>query len=348
MRNIYTTCKQRVNKLLATLNWRTVFKDSKSPWMHTATARQLIAHALLNQPANRNTAESSVDPQVLKPLLASISLWSKSVGPGHVAVEGDLSNMSVSDWLKLESVLLKSRLTVGPKFTVAYKTIDDWFSSDHVPNMPEILYSQIKDIPIIWATLVGSILLAEGLLFYFVAPNHPDLPNAFFHMFSIVLGLITVMVSGLMVDFRRNRKVKQAVDTFVANEVSATWDDVFSLKTQADALLVGMLVDAFNAVLEKNNQAALPDVMALSPKDAFRLVSRFFKQSGEPYLSLDRKLLEMEVQSRDQSALQTQIDQGTPSYLGYTFAALAANPVEVHQPQPVQSKVQELVTNSNT
>lgn len=346
MTDIYTSCMNRVNKALSKLKWESAFKAKSSQWMQTGVARQLALHAMLNNPSKQSPTEMAVNPEVLTPVLDSIKRLSSSIGSGRVSVIGRMEDMTLFDWLKLEAILLKERLGSSEHKYPLHENLATnprFIKADS--NIPAIIGQYQQPCLKVLAIFIGTFLVSIGALNYLASATHVALSVDIGIAMSIVVSSITTCSVGILTGLRESLQTSHAMSTTAAGGVSSTWEDVFALKTQTDAILVGMLIDICDTALTKNLEFKLPDLMALPPSTAFKLAARLFKDNGYVYSSLNDRLTRIgAVPAAPPKASQRPQNTG-PTYLGYTFDALAetTNPVELGQPSqaPVPQTVRE-------
>lgn len=323
MGNIYISCMRRLTTALTKLKWKTEFESQQSEWLKTGVARQLLRHAMLNLSDKQQLVGVEVDPKVLTPVLDSVQRLSTSVGPGRVSVIGNLNDMTILDWLNLEAVLLKERLTTGPKVTLSEQLVVDRVLPEKVSHLPAIVRKyrllELKALAALCVTFPLSFAGFTGIWHATQSTVISELTVLLSSMTSVVVSALFMLVT----EVRELIQARRAIDATSANSLSSTWDDVFALKTQTDALLVGMLADICDMALTKNPSASLPDFMALSPATALKLATRFFKENGVVYSRIHEQVSSIAALSEksDKSAQPPQT--AGPTYFGYTFAALA-------------------------
>lgn len=71
-----------------------------------------------------------------------------------------------------------------------------------------------------------------------------------------------------------------AFETNFCQELSSDWNDVFSMKTDEDAILLGIIACVMHNTKRVDPEGAMPDLLAMAPKQAGQLLLRMLTPDG--------------------------------------------------------------------
>lgn len=265
--NPYNSIKNKFLDVLSRGKWKSDVEDNASGLWSCYVGRRLLHYSMLKN--NDMTALNAVKvhPDQRAALLAAIRESASKVQPGAVQVEGDFNALSNSDWLTLELMLIRAQICNPSNRGVnGYDLIN---KASAIAETPAILR---KYRP--WYTRKYFILALMGSLYFTGSTlsgySLSDGGLIMFGIFSMWLGS-RMSVYG----------VRRHFEDIALKNLSTTWDDVFNMKTEEDAILLGMLTGTIHAALDERPDLQVPDFSRMSPATAYQIVSRTLGPEGE-------------------------------------------------------------------
>lgn len=232
--------------------------SQQNHWLQSPIHRALCYGYALRQ--RKSLPDPTLESMPL--FLTQIKKLNRTLAHASVQIEGNLTDMTTTDWLNVEAHLVQSWWCGNATVPIALSEFD-------VSKQPEVqalpsLSSHLHHT--IWSgcSLTIGALLATG--FVIGIQISPDAAG-----FGLIIGqVIGTVLMGLK--FRQAAKTGQALITAMDTHLSPTWEDVFAHKTPADSLLVGMLTEVALSYLGRYAEAKRPALFRLSPVSAFHLL----------------------------------------------------------------------------
>lgn len=256
--------KTMLNSLNAGIWRNSISKQEKGIWSDYV-GRRLLHYFMLKIGCADAINSVRVNSDQQTKLLYAIRQSALSLKNKPVQVDADLNTLSNSDWLELELKLLHEQLQQGLTRPVYGPDLLEKARPDSF--VPAVIrkftpwyvksFTLVNVVSIIGLTLI-SLLPVEAMI-------------------AIVPG--AVVSWGLILDFEQ-AGIKNKFESLALANLSTSWDDVFQMKTEEDAILLGMIAGTIHVVQASFPDIEIPDFLSLSPATAYRIVSRTLNEDG--------------------------------------------------------------------
>lgn len=221
-------------------------KSKNIKWSHSSIGRMLVLRHAEQNPDTKFFAEDIQDPSLFG-FKESILHANDHFGR-PVSVQGDTASLNMVDWSQMEKAITKHVFDTVPGIAMPYDRVVK--QMDVKPTLPYWLPQHgniwLPSPPLCFAFfMVVNILLTIGT---WLGLCSKETHHMAFVCLAIACAIpVIISVAGLFA-FQSIRPL--------AKEVSSNWDQVFQLKTEADAVLVSMLstyyrsMDTFDTMVQ--------------------------------------------------------------------------------------------------
>lgn len=266
---------KNIRKSLNSKIWKNETARHKNDgWLNFAVGRRLLHRHLLAAKQEHELDSIEASASKLQSILNSLKLATMQLPQDTVVVEGDMAKIRMSEWLCLEAFLVQQILMHTPKRKVK--------STDLMRLLPSQGYcpSFIRKCNYKWVSvaryspwaLTGHILgFCSTIALAALGFEYAVLVTAI-----TTLGLLWVTFFGReLYDCVAGSLVEEA-----GKGLSLTWDDVFAMRTEMDAVLLGVLFEVINQGRVHNPDRVMPDFLAMSPYQAYSIAIRALTGAG--------------------------------------------------------------------
>lgn len=219
---------------------------------------------------------ATVPAETYAKVLRTIVRSNKLAG-NPVCIQGDLSELTLSQWLALELALVQEKLKSPRAVQVSARDIESSFDTNYHHVLPSMLRRKLETPEFDWkhAGLGPAIMVLGILTFGFLADSGLIDFFQFVKILAVIAGGLWLALGPTVTSHYLSGGGARAD---VLAEISDTWDSVFKLERFEDALLLGLLNGFTDYALQMEHP--LPDFLKMTPKEAMQLIMYTFNGNG--------------------------------------------------------------------
>lgn len=276
MFNLHTIFLRQIDKALRAATWKKdLTEKSKYNWISSFVGRRLLHREIIRTGMQRDLDAVPLNRDSKVSFLTDLQLASKQIPPGSIFVDGDMSQLRTSDWLDIELNALKQILMYSPKKRVSAAEILDRlpYRGDAPAFVREFMPRWIACLSSPFAVVFGGFAGILGLLSSLTGKTP---------MFLALMPVSVVLITSFMVlEKVYQRAAYGETAARAAEDISCSWEDVFAMRNDMDAVLLGSLFGVINTCRSVYHDNTIPDFLQMSPQDAYRIVMRVLDGSGD-------------------------------------------------------------------
>lgn len=268
---------KNIQKALSKETWRKDAAENTKggSWLGTIVGRRLLHRHLLRTGQQELLNSTEISPVKRAAVLRLLASASKQVPAGSVIIEGKMSDMRMSDWMDLEISLIKQILVQSPKIKI--KPSEVLYRLHPRSDCPAV----IRGLNPGWKSLVNSKSLAPipmlvGLITSMLFAFNGEMSGA----------IVATVGSALSIGYAKACDFIERVSTGDLVEkagelISSTWDEVFAMRTEMDAVLLGALYGVITHGREDNPELPIPDFLEMTPYQAYAITTKVLDEAGK-------------------------------------------------------------------
>lgn len=276
MINFYSGYKAKIQTMLGKKVWVKALTRTRSDWLSSFLNRRLL-HRFCLQAENKKTLDSiSMHSGNLDSVLKVVHHATQHVTPGKVVVQGDMTQMKISDWLHLDLLLIKEQLNSETVFDVSNHALTAFMARR--AYMPAAL----RDYKPLWLkALVGMPGCFLDMLAMF-SVYHASLHYSFGLLATTAMfcGLFVWLLAHVGLAINSCRYQYDAFEDHMLPFISTTWDDVFEMRSAEDAILLGLVSGVIHKAQQEDANVSIPNFLAMAPSQAFKILVRSLRNDG--------------------------------------------------------------------
>lgn len=243
-------------------------------WLGSIVGRRLLHRYIERTGQHHSLNAIPLTAQSRASILEELQTASKQIPSGTIVIEGNMAQVQISDWLAVEANAIKEILTNSPKVKINV--------ADLLDALPEQSDSPafIRSFAPSWS-IFGDMQLAASLLAIFVCGTLLTLDPALRLLGMVAAGASLPLVLLISTLLYRNVQAAHGKPVFqAADDLSSTWDDVFAMRTDMDAVLLGMLFGIINEGRALGSNRVIPDFLAMAPAQAYLIATKLVNKYG--------------------------------------------------------------------
>lgn len=248
-------------------------KPSGYNFMNSFVGRRLLHRHLRHNVSDQAVLNAcSLPISVKKSFFSTLESGSKRIPQGSIIIEGDMAQLKTSDWLDVELNIIKQALTTAC-------TVDtDAAVLISLLNCPHDSHHIVRSFTPKWAKLAmrADFLIAmQGVgIAAIVWGDNGYVATA---VLSLLFGHMALWAGSVNSGYSRD---DGDAAKLASQAISKTWHDVFEMKTDMDAVLLGVLFEIHNTAKRIMPGCALPNFFAMPPHYAYLIAMQVLNNAG--------------------------------------------------------------------
>lgn len=273
MFNFYKHYRAKISRTWNNLFWMKSIVTEESDLFTSFLNRRMLHRFVLKSNRQDDLNALTIHSENMASLLQVVHRAAELIPAGSVVIQGSVSHMTNSDWLNLELTLIKEQLQSKNVFKVSASALQ---SFRHFPtHIPAALRRhEPLEFQFFQSSFHVLLLLIQALsLPFFLLSKEIGWVIAGATNLALIAIQLTLMVS--LSKYESGQFEQDARET-----VSSNWDDVFAMKSNEDAVLLGLIAGVIYHAQKRTPDTPIPDFLAMTPKQAMEVTLRMLTSSG--------------------------------------------------------------------